>query len=449
MSALRRIASRAGVDSAIAWNLAPQVFAALAGPALVLLLTTQLSADDQGFYFAFTSLVGSAVLLELGLTTALAQVVAHERAQLRTGPGGALLDDGLHKGRLRALVAGAGRRYCATAGLLTLLLATAGTGFLASGSPQVSGWVGPWLALSVLAGLALLAQLAYVLVEACGEVARSARARALAAVSGTTATGAALLAGGRLWSPAVGLAVSTIGGLALVLPRLRRTLADLRDAADSPFSWRREVWPFQWRVAVTTAAGFATAQAFVPILFAARGTRAAGRMGLSLLLVNAVVGLAMTWLVTRRAAFSTLAAHGQVAELDRVWGAAARRSLAVSTAGCTALLALAAAAGAVGLPVAHRVLDLPALSLLCLGMLLTQVQWAQSAYLRAYKEEALLKVRVWSSVLSVAAVAAAVPRFGELGQATAFAAVASVVSLGAGTRVFRRRRTYWRSLHAV
>ncbi len=44
-------------------------------------------------------------------------------------------------------------------------------------------------------------------------------------------------------------------------------------------SWRREVWPFQWKIAVSWLCDYFIFQLFTPVLFAFRGPVEAGQDG--------------------------------------------------------------------------------------------------------------------------------------------------------------------------
>ena len=69
-------------------------------------------------------------------------------------------------------------------------------------------------------------------------------------------------------------------GAGFVVSR-RRLLGPLLQypTQDERVDWRTEIWPFQWRLAVSWLCGYFTFQLFNPILFAVRGPIEAGQMG--------------------------------------------------------------------------------------------------------------------------------------------------------------------------
>lgn len=440
---LTRVHRVLGLDRAIGWSLVTPAWTALSGPFVVAVIGAELSPEQQGFYFAFGSVLAMRAFFELGVTVPIQQVVSHERAFLTLGHDGTLTGSPQHKSRLRGLVAHSVRYYRWTALALWLFLVTAGSVFLGSGRTHGVQWLLPWLVTATMGSLTLLLSLYAAVIEAYGEVELVARGRALTAIVGTVVSVGLLIGGAGLWAPALGAACTALWQWLTLRRRTRVLVLDLRQAAAHPVSWRAEVWSFQWRAGVSAASGYVTLQAFVPILFYFRGPAAAGRMGLTLLVLNAVVGAAMTWLLTKKAAFAMSVARREYDALGTAFAAARRRSLSVSAVGFTTVAVGVAVLHELGSPYAGRFLDLPSLTLMCLGMFLTHIQWTQSAYLRAHKVEALMSVRVWCAALTAAAAGVCVPRFGALGSAASFVVIMATVSLVGGTRTYRRRRALW------
>src|SRR5262252_1525837 len=102
---------------------------------------------------------------------------------------------------------------------------------------------------------------------------------------------------------------------------------------NSIIRWSEEVWPFQWRIAVSWFCGYFIFWLFNPVLFAFRGPVEAGQMGMSLSLVNAILSVAISWISTKSAPFGTLIARKEYQQLDRTFFKALWQALAVSFAG--------------------------------------------------------------------------------------------------------------------
>ena len=99
----------------------------------------------------------------------------------------------------------------------------------------------------------------------------------------------------------------------LLLPLFRR------DPGGNRIHWLKEVWAFQWRIAVSWLCGYFIFQLYNPVLFAYRGAVAAGQMGMSLSLANALISVTISWVNTKAAPFGAMIARKEYVQLDRVF----------------------------------------------------------------------------------------------------------------------------------
>jgi hypothetical protein len=206
--------------------------------------------------------------------------------------------------------------------------------------------------------------------------------------------------------------------------------------------WKDEVWPFQWRIAVSWFCGYFLFWIFNPVLFAFRGAVEAGQMGMSLSLANALQAIAVSWVSTKCAPFGSLVAQCQYERLDREFFQALKQSVAVSFAG-----ALLAYLGCVYLNMhhfrlAHRLLDPLSLGVLLLYMVINVVITAQAYYLRAHKQEVLFVNSLVGAVLVSACTFLVAKRYGAEGVVFG----TCLLNLGGlmwSTYKFRKYRRLW------
>ncbi|MGZ8796299.1 MAG: hypothetical protein ACXW2F_03055, partial [Thermoanaerobaculia bacterium] len=57
-----RVLSGWGIDRAVGWTVAARAWAVLAGPISVVLIATHLTAEEQGFYYTFASVVAFQII---------------------------------------------------------------------------------------------------------------------------------------------------------------------------------------------------------------------------------------------------------------------------------------------------------------------------------------------------------------------------------------------------
>jgi hypothetical protein len=206
--------------------------------------------------------------------------------------------------------------------------------------------------------------------------------------------------------------------------------------------WNQEVWPFQWRIAVSWLSGYFLFWIFNPVLFAYRGPVEAGRMGMSLSLANAIQAIAVSWVSTKSAPFGTLIARKQYRQLDWAFFQSLRQSSAVSLAGAVLVWLGCIYLNVRHLPFAKRLLDPLSLGILLIYMIVNVMVSAEAYYLRAHKQEVFFV----NSVVGAIAVTACTFIFGRRYGAPGI--VVSTCLLNAGglvwaTYKFRKYRALW------
>jgi len=177
-------------------------------------------------------------------------------------------------------------------------------------------------------------------------------------------------------------------------------------------------------------------------LFAFRGPVAAGQMGMSLSLVNAIQNIAVSWVSTKSAPFGTLIARKEYRQLDHTFFQAVRQAVTVSLAG-----ALTSWLGCIYLNFQHvrlaqRLLDPVSLGLLLLYMMVNVIVFSEASYLRAHKQE----VFFINSVVGAITVTAFTLFFGWYFGARGIAAsccIGNFAGLVWSTYKFRKYRKLW------
>jgi multisubunit Na+/H+ antiporter MnhF subunit len=151
--------------------------------------------------------------------------------------------------------------------------------------------------------------------------------------------------------------------------------------------WRSEIWPFQWKIAVSWISGFFIYQLFNPVLFAFQGPVAAGQMGMSLSIASAVGAVGAAWINTKASPFGALVARGHFRELDRIFFKTLWQSTGVIVFGAAVLLISCVIAVPRFPGLALRILPPWALGILLLNTVMNHIVCCQVLYLRAHKQE--------------------------------------------------------------
>src|SRR5581483_3090853 len=381
-----------GLDRAIAFSVLARFWSSAAGLVTVALIARFLSPAEQGYYYTFGSLVALQILFELGFSFVILQLASHERAELSISSDYQITGNPVAHARLASVIQKSVRWYSVAALFMATTLLPAGFYFFSTHqhSGELVHWQLPWCFSALMAALNFQLDPLLSFLEGCGYVPEIARLRFLQSVTGSLLAWVALTTHHGLFAPSMLLLGMASASLVWLLRKRKLLLELLRhDSGTHRIVWSEEVWPFQWRIAVSWFCGYFLFWIFNPVLFAFRGPVEARQIGMSLSLANAIQAVAVSWVSTKSAPFGTLIARKAYHQLDQKFFQALKQSSTVSIAG-----ALCAWLGCVFLNVRHfrfanRLLDPIALGILLLYMLVNVVISAQAYYLRAHKQEVL------------------------------------------------------------
>jgi hypothetical protein len=223
----------------------------------------------------------------------------------------------------------------------------------------------------------------------------------------------------------------------LLLPLLRHSPGEHR------IRWTTEVLPFQWRIAVSWLCGYFIYQLYNPVLFAYKGPIAAGQMGMSLNIANAISAVAIAWINTKAAPFGTMIARKEYSKLDQLFFLALKQSIAVCVAGGLVVWLGAIYLNWAHFSFAHRLLDPVPLGLLLLTTLLNITIFAEALYLRAHKQEKFLLNSVLGAILVSASTYFLGRSYGALGIVGGSLTIGLILGLPLGTYTFVKYRKMW------
>jgi O-antigen/teichoic acid export membrane protein len=443
---MRRIFRLMGIDRAIGYTVLARGWAALAGLATLALIARTLSPVEQGYYYTFGSLVALQIVFELGFSVVILQLAAHEVAHLKIGPGGIVSGPPVPHARLASIFRKAIKWYSVAAILMACLLIPIGWHFfVATPDPSHSvGWRLPWVAVVLASSVTFQIDPIFSFLEGCGYVARVARTRLAQSILGSLLAWSMLLLHHGLFAPALLITGQVIAGLVWIASH-RSLLHKLfrHPIGNHQIDWWQEVWPFQWRIAVSYACGFFIFQLFNPILFHYWGPVVAGRMGMSLNISNAISSIAIAWISTKAAPFGAMIAHRDFVALDHLFF----RSVAQVTVLCS-VGSVAVWVGTVLLihrhmPFAQRLLPPLPFALLLISMNVNQVVSSMAVYLRAHKQEKFLIHSVFGAIcLTLSAFFLGRP-FGALGMTAGQLGTGVTIGLIFGSYTFFKYRKIW------
>jgi len=392
-SSFRRLLHLIGLDAAIAMTIMARGFTVAGSVITVLLIVRFLSPLQQGFYYTLWSMVALQVVFELGFTFVILQMAAHERAHLGVNEQGQFVGTHDRLQRLASILQKSLRWYMMAAVLMLLTLIPAGFYFFRThqptGTPELWRW--PWITTVVASTLTFQMDPLYAFLEGCGQVKDVAKMRFGQSIAGTLMAWLAIVLGFGLFSPPMVMVGQVLVG-AVFLSRRRVIFSPLirMDTSDHAIDWKTEIWPFQWRIAVSWLCTYLTSSAFTPIVFATRGPIEAGKMGMSINICSSLGTLAIAWMNTKAAPFGTMIARGERKKLDTLFFRTLWQSTAMLCGGIIAVLSGLIVLKYVAPKLASRMLPPDVFALLLGGFLATHIIQSLAIYLRSHKIEPFL-----------------------------------------------------------
>lgn len=436
-------------DSALALSLTFKAWQAAAGILGIALVARYLDPVSQGYYYTFASLIALQSFFELGLFLVISVSASHEWAHLSLATDGSIVGNRDARSRLISLGRFVVQWYGVASVLFLLIASTFGLYFFASQSNTHLTWRAPWLLHVLFSAVSMWLVPFLSLLEGCNQMAATARFRLSQSLLSTLAFWVALGAGMELWAVPVLSGCSLLSISTFLLVGRRKFMSSFREhPVGQVLSWRSDLLPMQWRLALQGLVGYFSFPLYVALTFSHHGAAEAGRLGMTLQIVGAMQSLSLVLVATRAPAFAIAVAQRQRQAMEREWKQVSIRSL-IAMLGIV-ITFLAALQGAVGMDwsMVSRVLTPAVFVMLALGSFFGLMIQCMAMYLRAHKQERLTQVGLTSGLLYGLTAWFVVPSWGSAGVAFCYLVVTALVAFPSAAYLFRNSRREWNSAGA-
>lgn len=446
---LVRIANALGLDRAVVFTILARSWSSLAGLGTLTLIAHFLSPVEQGYYYTFYSLVAIQVVFELGFSVVILQTASHEAAHLTIGADGTISGPVDSHARLASVLQKSVQWYSIAAMAMAVVVLPIGIHFfraqaLAHPSAQPIAWIVPWVLVILATTCTFQIDPTFSFLEGCGFVPQVARTRLVQAVLGTMMGWSALFSHHGLCAPGFVIVGQAIGGSWFVYGKRRLLLPLLRfDPGKYRIHWGSEIWPFQWRIAVSWLCGYVIFQLFNPILFHYRGPVEAGQMGMSISICGTLSAMAIAWMSTKAAPFGQMIARREYKRLDQIFFRAMFQSTSVAIIASTFVLIATIILHAHHIPFAVRLLPPLPFGMLLGATMLNIIVFAEALYIRAHKQEKFMSNAILGAIWMGPSALFFGKHYGAVGIAGAYLLGCLVIGIGQGTYIFLKWRRIW------
>jgi len=447
---IKKILRFLGFDRAVTFGILARVWSLFSGPITMLVIATGFSPAQQGFYFTFSSLLALQTFFDLGLMFVVAQFASHEFVGLTWGKNGTLTGEAVPLRRFTDLVYKTTLWFGVAALLMMAILIPAGLVFFGQKEAGSFSWRLPWILAVVGTALNLFVMPFFAIVLGSGDVVTVNKRELVAAVLGSVMCWSVIGLHGGLYA----VFAVNLGALCIswgYLLTMRRELVKLawrgwfgkdREVRNGGLSWWNEIWPMQWRMAVSSGSAYFIFQFFNPIIFQYHGSVVAGQMGMTLTATNALIAGSMTLLNAKTPEFGKLIAVKDWQGLDSLFITSLKK--------CLLLVLMGAAVGTLVIwvlqnyfTIGKRFLPAWQASILFATAFFQIFAGGFANYLRAHKQEPLMKLTVYCALLQGTLTWYLGKNYAAVGAASGYLAVTALVVVPCGYFIWRRCRREW------
>lgn len=462
---IRFLLARAEVDRSVVFAVIWRVIQAFVGLGSLIIIPRFFTRELQGYYYTFTSLAALTSLMELGLHSVIINLSSHEWSRLQLKDDGEITGDPEALSRLSSL----GRQvfvwYAVAAALAWIVLSLVGWVMLSRGGGAASpgsevtsaaaiqtiaqasevDWKAPWLVLCLLTGLVTWALPFVSMLEGCNQVAAVFKVRMLQSPLVAAATWTGILMGWGLWAVPLGVGAVLGCDLWILLVRYRRFWRPFFiEPQSGKMHWMREIWPMQWRLAVSALGGYFMFWLYNPVIFLYHGPAEAGRMGMTLQILAVVQSVGQAWTQTRAPQFGILVARHEYSALDVRFFRTALVSTGVVLAGGLGFALCVELMHRTGFYLSDRILPTSSTLILVAQGVVLQICMCQTFYFRAHKREPIMVMGLVAGGTQGLLVWWWGSQYGSTGAAWAALVTMGLICLPWETLIWIHARKHWR-----
>lgn len=443
MRLINRLLNTLGIDGAILYTILARVIQASGGVITVFLIANFLSKEEQGFYYTFASVLAIQIFFELGLGGILTQFVAHEMAHIQIKDN-TFRGEQKHISRLVSILHFSMKWYAVFALLLLFTLTLGGGYFFYINTTNIEHieWKTPWLIVSIFASANLLLSPMMAILQGMHKVKEMARLALIQQVITISISWLSLLLGAGLYVVAINVVVSFIVLISLYTKtgyfKLLYTLWRL--PIFEKISYWQEIFPLQWKIALSWASGYFIFQAFNPIVFAFYGPVVAGQVGMTLTILNAILSLVVSWTSTKIPLWSSLIAKKEYGELNNSVSNTVIKSSLVALLIIFGALVFISGLKYFDLSLEDRFLPLSLCTIFFLSIPVNNIINIWATTLRCFKKEPFLFQSLFIGICCIIEIYISAKRFDIRTLIIGYFLIVTIISLPMAYYIFKKKK---------
>lgn len=376
-----------------------RIFSILVGPISVYFIYKYVDLETQGFISTFQSFLSLILIFELGLTQVLITFVSHEKDEIRFHK--QFLKGTLSKlNYLKEIFIFAFKWYLGAS--FCLLFSSLIIGYLIfdSSSEKIS-WQFPWITFVIFLSFNLFTFLFLSFMEGLGKLKDVYLLRLFYTVVFALSFWLFLYLDYNLWSLPLSYLISMIPYL-FFIHKYRKIFfqlfrSNIKKISNS-FNWIKDLLPLQIKIAISALSSFFAISTMTPMTFVFYGAEDAGRMGLSLTILLAVISLTTVLVSVNFHKFGVLASNKDIKAMDRLVMKLTLIALLLSILLLNSILITFYFVESLFPDILTRLMPMSSFIYFAIGMIFSSLGAPMGAYLRAHKIDPIMKISLVSSI---------------------------------------------------
>lgn len=427
---ITRILHAAGIDRAVSVLILMKMWNIVSAAVTALLITSRFTPAIQGYYYTFSSLLAFQFASELGVGNMIIQFASHEWSALSLDKSGTIQGDSVALSRLQSLARFSVRWFMFIALVFTVGMGVGGYYFFSRDVQTSIHWQSPWISLCLLSFLLFLFQPIWYMLEGCNQVYSIFKIKFWQGVSISISMWIAIVLGAELWTVSYSSIAAFFCAAMLLYIGYRGPLKFLffSSVLGPRIDWLTEIWPVQWRMAITCSIGPLSLFVFTPLVFYLHGAIVAGQFGMTWSVVTLVGAIATSWIYPRSPQFGLHVARREYEKLDRLLFRITGIACIVCVAVGFCFWLLVYVLNMLHVPLAQRLLAPLPTAILLIGQVFQTLSAPFAIYLRAHKKEPLVALAIVQGALTLTLIFTLGRSFSSLGMAGAFLIVNLIVT---------------------
>lgn len=443
---IRNVLSKAGLDGAITYVILARVIQAGGGLISIFFISRYLTKVEQGYYYTFGSILAIQMFFELGFSTIITQFVAHEKAFLNWNGKTTLVGNKKSLSRLSSLLQFCIKWFGVMAIIFIIVLLIFGSLFFTKYGKQNNDveWQMPWIILALITGANLMISPILAFLEGLGKVKDVAKIRFLQQAFQLIILFSSLMLGLKLFSVPIAACASVLIILFSIMFSYNMKLLQFiyYELKEWKVNYTIEIFPFQWRIALSWISGYFIFQLFNPVVFATEGATVAGQMGMTLVALSGILSISMSWINTKVPSFSNHIAMKNYTSLDFIFNKAVKQTSIISAISLFLFIVFVYFLQYNKYPIGNRFLSIPLIVLLSIATFINQFVGSLGAYLRCHKQEPFLIMSLAMAILTCSSIYFTGKFWGIYGIVVGYTLII-IGSLFWGVFIFNSKKKEW------